>query len=374
VSERRAPIGAEDAAFGGGKIILLGEHAVVHGKPAIAAGIARGVRARARALGPGDPGGDRLRVSPWGVDVGPARAGAARDGAPRDGAAGDAVAGDGAAGDAAARDGAAGDGLARAFAALLDALDADRAAAGLPPRPRLRVDAEVGLPGGAGLGCSAALGVAVVRALDAATGTPRDEAGVVARSLDWERVFHGTPSGIDNTVAARGGLVWFSRGEGGLRVEPLVPRTPLRLVVADTGLPGATRETVASVRRQLERAPERTQKTLDAIETVVRNGRVAIEGGDLRGLGQLLDMNQWLLASLLVSTPELEALCASARAAGALGAKLTGGGGGGCMIALAEDEAHAEHLAIVLGGRAREAFVVTVGRAAGRGEGKGAGR
>jgi mevalonate kinase len=397
VSQTRTPVDETRPALGWGKVILLGEHAVVHGKPAIAAGLPRGVRAwarpvdvgsaagdgrsaaagacpRAGAAAAGDAGGagkagDRLRVMPWGADVAPsseepasgdpaterAWTRASELGIIRDNASAHAS-------------------LRRAFAVLLEALDVDRSVAGLPPRPALSVEAEVALPGGAGLGCSAALGVALVRALDAATGTPRDEAGIIARSLAWERVFHGTPSGIDNTVAVRGGLVWFQRREDGLHVEPLVPRTPLHLVVADTGLAGATRQTVASVQRQLERAPERTQKTLDAIESVVRNGRVAIESGDLRGLGQLFDMNQWLLASLFVSTPELEALCADARRAGALGAKLTGGGGGGCILALAEDAPHAERLAVALRERAREAFVVTVGQAAGPGEGKGAGR
>ncbi|MCZ7683477.1 MAG: hypothetical protein M5U28_33695 [Sandaracinaceae bacterium] len=221
--------------FGRGKVILLGEHAVVYGRPALAAGIERGVRARVEPA-------ERtvLHVEPWGREVTPE-------------------------GD---------DELGRALAAVI---------AEQPGAVHAHIDAQVDLPAGAGLGCSAALGVAVVRALAAAAGeAPGDEA-VAARAFAWERVFHGNPSGVDNTMAAHGGVACYRKGEP---LEPVRPRRPLRLVVGDSGEPSSTRVMVEGVARQHQRDPERTEKTLDAITALVRNAKLAIEDGDLRALGQ----------------------------------------------------------------------------------------
>jgi mevalonate kinase len=93
---------------------------------------------------------------------------------------------------------------------------------------------------------------------------------------------------------------------------------------------------VEGVARMRERRPEVVQKTFDGIESLVRNAALCVEAGDLPGLGKLLDLNQMLLAGLFLSTPEIERACALAREAGALGAKLTGSGGGGAVIALTD--------------------------------------
>jgi mevalonate kinase len=92
---------------------------------------------------------------------------------------------------------------------------------------------------------------------------------------------------------------------------------------------------VEGVARLRERRPEAVERAVEAIGVIARNGALALQAGDARGLGELMDLNQNLLATLMVSTERLEDLCASARASGALGAKLTGAGGGGCVIALA---------------------------------------
>jgi len=283
-------------AFGGGKVILLGEHAVVHGRPALAAALARGVEAEAERAEE-----DRLEIEPWDVSV-----------APDDGGE---------------------EALARAFHALLATYG--------PDRPTVRVRAQVDLPSAAGLGCSAALGVAVTRAIDALAGTDREADAVAEVALSWERVFHGNPSGIDTAVSAGGGVVVFRRGHA---IEPVRPRRPLRLVVAHSGEQASTKTMVDMVARQHERAPERMDKTFDAIAAIVQNGRLAVEAGDLRALGQLMDLNQALLNSMLVSTARLEDLCRRARDAGALGAKLTGAGGGGCIIALVDGPSTAAHV------------------------------
>jgi mevalonate kinase len=292
-----------------GKIILLGEHSAVYGKPVLAAGLEKGARARARRAE-----GRTLRVRPWNVtfDEG-------HDSPP-----------------------------ARAFRALLEASGFEGG---------VEVDAELSIASGSGLGSSAALGVAVLRALDALgqhTARTYDES--LDASLAWERVFHGNPSGVDSALALRGGLFRFTKGEP---LAAVMPRRPLTLVVANSGEACSTASTVASVARQHARDPARLDKHFEAMATLVRNAELALRAGDSKALGQLMDMNQSLLAALMVSTPALEELIAKAREAGALGAKLTGGGGGGCMIALVDGEEARTRVLEALG---ETAFSVTVGQ------------
>jgi mevalonate kinase len=261
----------------------------VYGRPALAAGIERGVKARVHQAEE-----TSLAITPWDRLVRPGEE----------------------------------DELARAQSAVLAEQPGE-----VPP---VRIEAEVDLPAGAGLGCSAALGVAVVRAIALAAGESPTDADVAKRALAWERVFHGNPSGVDNTMAAHGGVARYLKGQP---LEPVRGRAPLRLVIGDSGEPSSTRVMVEGVARQHRRDTPRTEKTLDAITTLVDNAKLAIEAGDLHALGQLMDLNQALLSSLMLSTSVLEDMIAAARDAGAKGAKLTGAGGGGCMIALVEDDA-----------------------------------
>jgi len=117
---------------------------------------------------------------------------------------------------------------------------------------------------------------------------------------------------------------------------------------------------VDAVARQHERDSDRLEKTFDAIAAVVNNGRTAVQDGNLTYLGQLMDMNALLLNSLMVSTGRLEEMCGAAREAGAFGAKLTGAGGGGCMIALVDEE-RAEAVAAALAPLSKEYFVAEAG-------------
>jgi mevalonate kinase len=112
---------------------------------------------------------------------------------------------------------------------------------------------------------------------------------------------------------------------------------PLQLVICLAGPPASTKQMVEGVARLGERRPDLLAKSLSGIESLVKNARLCIEAGDLHGLGQLMNYNQMLLSGLFLSTPEIERACAVAREAGALGAKLTGAGGGGAVIALCED-------------------------------------
>jgi mevalonate kinase len=294
--------------FGRGKVILLGEHAVVHGYPAIAAGIERGVHAEASLAER-----DLLCLEPWDLALRPD---------PR--------------GD---------EPLERAFAAVLDTYG---------DRPPLEVRCKAELPAGAGLGCSAAIGVAVLDAIDEALGRRRSRAALGEAALVWEKVFHGDPSGVDNTMSAVGGVALFVRGKP---LQPIHANKPLHLVVGYSGESSSTKQMVASVRRQLENDAPRVRKTFDGIETLVRNAKLAVEAGDLVALGQLLDLNHTLLSSLMLCTTKLDAMCQAAREAGALGAKMTGAGGGGCMFALAAKQDSAEPIRAALGA---DAFVAEV--------------
>lgn len=267
------------------KVILFGEHAVVHGRLAIAAALDRGARAEAAST----EGGSRLTLDPWGRSV---------------------RVGDD-------------DEVARAFSSVLDALGGEG---------DVDVHVSVEVPGGAGLGCSAALAVAIARASAGARGLSIDDERAAACANAWERVFHGNPSGVDVAVAARGGVLAFRKGETPTRV---MPGGEMELAVVSTGEPASTRSMVESVARQLARRPQVVERTFDGIDTLAKEGTKAIERGLWYEVGRLMDLNHALLASLMVSTESLERACNAARAAGALGAKLTGGGGGGCAIALA---------------------------------------
>jgi mevalonate kinase len=268
-----------------GKVILFGEHAVVYGVPAIAVGISAGADARA------------LPAAAASISIGDFRA-------------------------------RAGDGseLALALEALLAAL-------GAPPHA---LEVELGLPAGAGLGASAALGVAIARAVLEALGELPGEARVLRAAAAWEGVFHGSASGIDAAAAFHGGCLWYSRGDG---ARPLEPGAELSLAIALAGPPAPTRSMVESVARLKSRRPELVDKALAGIRALVENARLSLEAGDRRSLGQLMDLNHMILSGLFLSTEGIETTCTIAREAGALGAKLTGAGGGGAVVALVEDDA-----------------------------------
>ncbi len=295
--------------FGGGKAILLGEHAVVHGIPALAVGLPRGVSTLARVAH-----GDALHISPWERSVSPDSHGS--------------------------------DPLARAFADVL---------ASHPKRPRLRVEAHVDLPPGAGLGCSAALGVSVLDAIDKALGIRRSRTDLAAEALRWERHFHGDPSGIDNLAAALGGLIRFERSRG---AAPLATASSLHLVVAHSGERSETKTMVSRVAAHLKRQPVRTRRLFQQVRALVESAERNIRLGNVVALGAELDANHEILRALELSTPRVEALRDRCKRAGALGAKVTGAGGGGCVVALAETPQDARAVANAVD--ENDAFVVEI--------------
>ena len=155
-------------------------------------------------------------------------------------------------------------------------------------------------------------------------------------------------------MSAVGGVALYRKGDA---LRPLHSNKPLHLVIGYSGEPSSTKEMVASVGRQLENDPKRVNKAFEGIEVLVRNAKLAIEAGDHVALGQLLDLNHTILSSLMLCTTKLDEMCQTARRAGALGAKMTGAGGGGCMFALAPKHDEALRLRDLLG---RGSFVAEV--------------
>ncbi len=191
------------------------------------------------------------------------------------------------------------------------------------------------IPIARGMGSGAAIATALVRALARHYGRYLTSSAVSDLTYQTEIIFHGTPSGIDNTVIAFEKPVYFVKGE---RMDIFWVGKPFTLLIGDTGVPSRTRDTVASVRQQWLADRGRYETLFDHVGQVVDSARQAIATGNLHTLGQLMNENQALLQEMGVSCPALDRLIAAAREAGAKGAKLSGGGGGGCMIALANGE------------------------------------
>ncbi len=202
--------------------------------------------------------------------------------------------------------------------------------------PDLALTIHSTIPVASGLGSGAALAAAIIRAVCDALGAPISDDALNPLVYEVEKRHHGTPSGIDNTVIVYQRPVYFVRGA---TVEQLSTIRPVTLLVADSGLGSSTRVTVGDVRTLHETDPARIDPILAQIGAIVRAASGALETGALDRLGPLMDDNHNLLRELTVSSGILDRLCAAARTAGALGAKLSGGGRGGNVIALVDDAA-----------------------------------
>jgi hydroxymethylglutaryl-CoA reductase len=222
----------------------------------------------------------------------------------------------------------------------------------------MRIEVFPDVPRGMGLGGSAALAVAIVRALNQHFQLNLSDEEVNELAFLSEKIAHGQPSGIDNTLATYGQPLIFRKGTPPL-VELLNVEHPLSLVVGMTRSEGLTAKTVSNVREARERNPKLYEKIFDDIDSLVLQGLTALQGNDLETLGELMNVCQGLLNALQVSTPELERLIGIARRAGALGAKLTGGGGGGAMIALCDG--NADEVQAAIESRGFQAMTVNVG-------------
>ena len=187
------------------------------------------------------------------------------------------------------------------------------------------------IPIASGLGSGAAVSVAVVRALAAWFDLPIDDETVSRLSYEVEKLHHGTPSGIDNTVIAFNRPVYFVRGQP---IQTFNVKRPFTVAIGNTGIASPTKIAVGDVRKGWEADQAQYEAWFDQVGAIANNARTAIEDGSIEQLGPLMDQNQALLEHIGVSSVELEHLVGAAKAAGAAGAKLVGGGRGGNMIAL----------------------------------------
>ena len=192
-------------------------------------------------------------------------------------------------------------------------------------RNPIKIILEGDLVAASGIGASAASCTAIARALSDEFNLGLSDDRINELAYEGEKGYHGTPSGIDNTAATYGGLIWFVRGTPNV-IERMKLERPIEIVVGNTGLVADTKAAVAGVRERKEKYPEKYGKIFKEAEDLAHEARKALESYDLKSVGRLMDENHKLLQEIEVSCKELDFLVSLAREQGALGAKMTGGG------------------------------------------------
>lgn len=298
-----------------GKIILFGEHAVVYGRPALAVPVLQ-VRAQATI----EPRAGPVEIDA--ADIG--RQYAVRDAPPED--------------------------------PIATMIERTGARFGVEPHD-FTIYIRSTIPVARGLGSGAAVSVAVGRVLAKFLGRdlPREELSTLA--FEVEKLHHGTPSGIDNTVIAYEQPVYFVRGQP---ITAFAVARPFRIAIADTSVVSPTKIAVGDVRRAWETERVRYETLFDQIGAIARAARAAIERGDIDALGPLMNANQKLAREMGVSSPEIESLVEAALGAGARGAKLSGAGRGGNVIALVSEEGPEKLVRALIVAGARQVIVTKV--------------
>lgn len=200
--------------------------------------------------------------------------------------------------------------------------------------PNLQINIASTIPVASGLGSGAAVTVALTRALSSHFNFPMTDENINAFTYEIEKLHHGTPSGIDNTVVTYAKPVYFIKGQP---IETFIVAKPFTILIGDTGISAPTKESVGDVRRLWEVDRSKWENVFDEVGTIAKKAREVIESGTWEELGNLMNQNHKLLQEMTVSSPELDKLVSVACEAGALGAKMSGGGRGGNMIALVEE-------------------------------------
>ncbi|GJQ62702.1 MAG: hypothetical protein SCALA702_17550 [Melioribacteraceae bacterium] len=281
-------------AAGNGKVILFGEHAVVYGSHAVAAPIPLAIEASVKDA----DDGVNLFIPKWGVEK------------------------------KVIKDDVHQYSVYRSLEMILDELDLRDRNMTLEVFPKL--------PRAMGLGGSAALAVAIIRALSQHYKLNLSDEHVNSLAFRSEQLVHGEPSGIDNTLATYGKFILFKKDDPPF-MQDIEVKERIPVVIGLSGVASLTASTVGKVKKAWQANQRLYQRIFDEINAIALEGVEAVKSMDLVKLGELMNVNHGLLNALQVSSWELEELVEIARNHGALGAKLTGGGGGGAVIALAPD-------------------------------------
>jgi hydroxymethylglutaryl-CoA reductase len=278
-----------NSSVAAGKVILFGEHAVVYGRHALALPIAGAVHATIVAANDATT----LHVRNWGLNKVIDKSGS--------------------------------QGIDAAIALIMERLGAQH--------DEFEITVNARLPRGMGLGSSAAIAVAITRAFGKFLDIELDEERVNAIAYECEKLAHGTPSGVDNTLATYGQAMLFCNKDG-LEMQPLALTEDPPLLIALSHDTGGTHAQVEAVGLRYQQNSSQYDALFDQIDDLSQQGAALLLARKYEECGQLMNICHGLLNAIQVSTPELERMIALARYHGAAGAKLTGAGGGGAMIAL----------------------------------------
>lgn len=243
----------------------------------------------------------------------------------------------------------------------------ERIFAHLKFRPdHLKVRLSGDLPAISGIGATAASSVAIVRALSDEFGLNLSDDDVNAAAYEAEIAYHGPRTvGIDNRIATYGGILCLVRGER-VEIETIVLREPVEVVIGNTGIVASTKSMLEGFAERKKRFPEKYIRLIEEARAVAENGLRSLKAFDLREIGRSMDQNHRLLKEAEVSCPELDFLVELSRREGAWGAKQTGSGGGGCMLALTPGKALQERVAQAIERQGFQAIRATVGGTAER--------
>jgi mevalonate kinase len=276
-----------------GKIILFGEHAVVYGRPALAVPVTQ-VHAHVEVL-------DSPRTGIW-IDAPDISLNAELNTLPSD----------------------------HPIASVIHNLFF---LSRISSFPNIDIKITSTIPVASGLGSGAAVTVALTRALSSHLDYSMTDVEINSFAYEIEKLHHGTPSGIDNTVVTYAKPVYFVKGQP---IETFKVGEPFTILIGNTGIIAPTKESVSDVRKLWESEKDKWEGVFDQVGEIAKQARTAIERGARGELGSLMNQNHMLLQKMTVSSPELDDLVSAAVTAGALGAKMSGGGRGGNMIALVE--------------------------------------
>lgn len=338
----------EVSAWGSGKLILFGEHAVVYGEPALAIALPRGLKVTLTAHESARPW---LRCAESGDESGDESGEGSSEESGNESS-------EETLEQASLFGRAERDSLNRALERALEWMTARAPSSTLgrrsadQPQCGYALSVEGALPFKVGLGSSAALSVATLRALSASVGVTLDDEALAEGAMELERVFHKHPSGLDHQTSIHGGALLYQRGASGdvsgsssgapPEMRAVEVGAPITLALTWTPRQGSTADAVRDVARRREDQPDEVGELMREIGALTRRGVVALREGNLVELGELINLNHKLLCELGVSSPELNASCEHFRRSGALGAKMSGAGRGGVSFGLFAERADAE--------------------------------